>query len=61
MKDNTPIEEQIKILADFLMKYYPQEITEGGAVETAIKILKKKVKLPIIARITSNRSKGIKK
>ncbi len=43
-KDNLPINNQIIILAEFLLKHYPNEITEGGAIEVAIKILEKHLK-----------------
>lgn len=41
MEDNTPIEEQIEILANFIQEEFPDEIKGGGAIETAIEIMKK--------------------
>lgn len=38
-RDNMPLKEQVDILADFLMKHYPNRIINGGAIETAIQIL----------------------
>jgi len=36
------LHEQIDRLAKYIMKEYPKEITEGGAVDVAIKIMTKK-------------------
>ena len=39
-KDNMPPEEQVKILADFLMQEFGDEIKDEGAIEMAIRLLK---------------------
>lgn len=45
MKDNLSFKEQIEVLADFILKEYPDEIKNGGAIETAIQILEKQKSL----------------
>lgn len=42
MKDKyETLEQQVQRLADYILEEYPDEITGGGAVDVAIKILKK--------------------
>ena len=38
--DDTPIEEQVNYLGEFLLENYPNQIINDGAIGTAIQILK---------------------